>query len=130
MSGGDQGISQTLGNLSVMLAAGLLHRPKVLFLDEPLNGLDANAAFIFKEVLRRLALQGKAILFCSHILDVVEKICPRILIINDGRLITEGTSGSIAASTGTASLEEAFCQLTGVRSVQDSATDFLQALGS
>ncbi len=113
----------------VLICSAVLHNPDVLFLDEPLNGLDANAAFVFKEVLRRLAQQGKAILFCSHILDVVEKICPRIMIINDGVLIAEGTPETIAASTGTGSLEEAFCQLTGVRSAQESAADFLQALG-
>jgi ABC-2 type transport system ATP-binding protein len=114
----------------VLICAAVLHNPDVLFLDEPLNGLDANAAYVFKEVLRGLASQGKAILFCSHILDVVEKICPRIIIINEGVMIAEGTSDAIARSTGSASLEEAFCQLTGVRNVHDSASDFLQALGS
>ncbi len=114
----------------VLICSAVMHNPDVLFLDEPLNGLDANAAFVFKEVLRRLARQGKAILFCSHILDVVEKLCPRIMIINEGVLIAEGTPETIAAATRTGSLEEAFCQLTGLRSAQDSAADFLQALGS
>ena len=113
----------------ILICSAVLHNPDVLFLDEPLNGLDANAAFVFKEVLRGLAAQGKAILFCSHILDVVERLCPRIVIIDKGVLITEGTPEAIARSTGAGSLEEAFCQLTGVRNVRDSASDFLQALG-
>jgi energy-coupling factor transporter ATP-binding protein EcfA2 len=59
----------------VAIAAALIHRPEVLFLDEPLDGLDANAAMVVKELLKRLAAQGKTILFCSHILEVVERIC-------------------------------------------------------
>jgi len=113
----------------VLVCSALLHDPEVLFLDEPLNGLDANAAFVFKEVIRRLAAQGRAVLFCSHILDVVEKICPRIIIVNEGTIIAEGTPEAIARSTGGRSLEEAFSLLTGVRDVEASAAEFLQALG-
>ena len=57
----------------VVLAAALLHKPEVLFLDEPLDGLDANVAMVVKELLKRLAAQGRTVLFCSHILDVVER---------------------------------------------------------
>jgi ABC-2 type transport system ATP-binding protein len=113
----------------VLIAAALIHDPEVIFLDEPLNGLDANAALVFKEVMKRLSSQGKTVLFCSHILDVVEKICPRIIIISEGRIISEGSAESIAAATGEKNLEEAFCKLTGVRDARESAEDFLQALG-
>ena len=68
----------------VLIASALLHRPEVLFLDEPFDGLDANAAAVMKELLKKLASQGKTILFCSHILEVVERMCTRIVII-DGR---------------------------------------------
>ena len=112
----------------VAIAAALLHKPDVLFLDEPLDGLDANAAMIVKELLKRLAAQGKTILFCSHILEVVERICTRIVIIDKGRKIAEGTSASIAAATGTASLEAAFSHLTGVKDASLVAGDFLAAL--
>ena len=101
----------------VLIAAALIHRPDVLFLDEPLDGLDANAALIVKEVLRQLAGQGRTILFCSHILDVVERMCTRIVIINDGRQIVDGTAEQIREQTGTATLEEAFSRLTGVHDV-------------
>ena len=112
----------------VLLASALLHRPDVLFLDEPLDGLDANAALVVKEVLKQLAAQGKTILFCSHILDVVERICTRIVIINNGQQIANGTSAEIRESTGTASLEQAFSKLTGVRDVGQVAAEFLAAL--
>src|SRR5262249_30794907 len=109
----------------VLIASALIHRPEVLFLDEPLDGLDANAALVVKEVLKQLAGQGKTILFCSHILDVVERMCTRIVIINNGRQITNGTAQQIRQATGTASLEEAFSQLTGVRDVGRVAAEFI-----
>jgi ABC-2 type transport system ATP-binding protein len=112
----------------VLIAAALIHRPDVLFLDEPLDGLDANAALIVKEVLKQLAGQGKTILFCSHILDVVERMCTRIVIINQGKQIANGTSEVIRAETGTATLEEAFSRLTGVRDVARLAAEFISAL--
>ena len=112
----------------VLIAAALIHRPQVLFLDEPLDGLDANAALIVKEVLKQLAAQGRTILFCSHILDVVERMCTRIVIINNGRQIENGTAQEIRERTGTATLEEAFSRLTGVQDVGRVAADFISAL--
>jgi ABC-2 type transport system ATP-binding protein len=112
----------------VLISAALLHKPEVLFLDEPLNGLDANSAMIFKELLKKLAAQGKTILFCSHILEVVERICGRILIINEGKRIIEGTVQEICGSTSTTTLEQAFGQLTGSRDAGQITAEFLAAL--
>jgi ABC-2 type transport system ATP-binding protein len=112
----------------VLIASALLHRPDVLFLDEPLDGLDANAAAVVKELLKKLAAQGKTILFCSHILEVVERICTRIVVINGGRQVADGTAAEIRAATQTATLEEAFSHLTGVRDVGQMASEFLSAL--
>jgi ABC-2 type transport system ATP-binding protein len=112
----------------VLIAAALIHRPDVLFLDEPLDGLDANSALVVKEVLKQLAAQGRTILFCSHILDVVERICTRIVVIAQGRQIAAGTSAEIRQATGSASLEEAFGRLTGVRDVGSVAADVIAAL--
>ena len=112
----------------VVIAAGLMHRPEVLFLDEPLDGLDANAAAVVKELLKKLASQGRTILFCSHILEVVERICTRIVIITGGRQAVSGTAGEIRAQTGATTLEEAFSRITGVRDVGETASDLLSAL--
>lgn len=112
----------------VIIASALMHRPEVLFLDEPLDGLDANAAAVVKELLKKLAAQGRTILFCSHILEVVERMCTRIVIINDGEQVTSGTADEIRQATGTATLEEAFSHLTGVRDVGAIAADLLSAL--
>jgi ABC-2 type transport system ATP-binding protein len=105
-----------------------MQNTEVLFLDEPLNGLDANAALVIKELLKKFADQGKTLMFCSHILEVVERICTRIAIINRGELIVEGTSEEITQQTSEPSLEKAFSKLTGARDVQAETADFLQAL--
>ena len=113
----------------VVFAAAMIHRPEVLILDEPLDGLDANTAMVIKELLRKLAAQGRTIMFSSHILEVVERICTRILIINEGRFVAQGTSAEICAQTGASSLDEAFGRLTGIRDVAKVTEDFLAALG-
>jgi ABC-2 type transport system ATP-binding protein len=112
----------------VVIASALLHRPEVLILDEPLDGLDANTALVMKELLRKLAAQGKTIMFSSHILEVVERICTRIFIIDKGRYVTDGTAQKIREETGSATLDEAFGKLTGVRDVGQVTADFLAAL--
>jgi ABC-2 type transport system ATP-binding protein len=123
LSGFSKGMKQ-----KVVLAAALIHRPQVLILDEPLDGLDANTARVVKELLRTLAAQGCAILFCSHILEVVERVCTRILVIDNGREIAAGTPAEIAASTGTSTLDDAFAKLTGVRDAGQISDDIVRAL--
>lgn len=113
----------------VLIASALLHRPEVVFLDEPLTGLDANAALVVKELIRSLAAQGRTIFFCSHVLEVVERICSRIVIIDNGRVVADGTSAAIAAQTGTTTLESAFVSLTGRRDAGEVTQDLLRALG-
>ncbi len=113
----------------VLIASALMHRPDVLFLDEPLTGLDANAALVVKELLRSLAAQGRTIFFCSHVLEVVERICTRIVIIDKGRVVADGTAAAIAARTGADSLEGAFVALTGRRDTAAVTQDLLEALG-
>jgi ABC-2 type transport system ATP-binding protein len=112
----------------IVLAAALIHRPDVLILDEPLDGLDANTAMVVKELLKKLASQGKTIMFSSHILEVVERICTRIFIINNGRRVTTGTAAEIREAAGASTLEEAFSRLTGVRDVGQVTADFLASL--
>jgi ABC-2 type transport system ATP-binding protein len=113
----------------VLLISALLHKPEVLILDEPLSGLDASAALIFKESLRRFALGGgKTIFFCSHVLDVVERLCDRIAIINQGRLVAIGTPQELLEQSGEASLERAFNRLTGGADIERSTDDIIRAL--
>jgi len=113
----------------VLIASALMHRPDVIFLDEPLTGLDANAAVVVKELIRGLAGQGRTIFFCSHVLEVVERVCSRIVIINGGRVIADGTAAEITASRSVSTLEQAFVSLTGTRDATETTRELLDALG-
>lgn len=123
MTGFSKGMKQ-----KVLITSALLHNPDVIFLDEPLNGLDANVARIVKDLLKGLAGQGKIVFFCSHILEVVERVCSRIVIINDGKQIVDGTVAEITQATETVTLEEAFCKVTGVQDRRESTDNLLAAL--
>jgi len=108
----------------VVIIAALLHNPAVIFFDEPLDGLDANAAVGFKTLIQTLAREGKTVVYSSHILDVVERVCDRVVIIDKGRLIIEGTPDALVASHGAGSLEQLFTQLTGATELEERAADF------
>jgi len=98
----------------VLIAAALIHDPLILFLDEPTSMLDPRAALMVKDLIKGLADRaGKTIFICSHILPIVEELCDRIGIINQGKLIALGTVDEIIAETGTKTLEEAFIAITG-----------------
>ncbi len=98
----------------LLIAAALIHDPPILFFDEPTSTLDPRAAHMVKELIQELAdTAGKTIFMCSHLLPVVEELCDRIGIINNGRLIAVGTIDEIIAQSGTGTLEEAFIALTG-----------------
>ncbi len=97
------------------LAAALMHDPKVLVLDEPTVGLDPKSARLIKDILRQLADRGAAIMLSTHILEIAERMCDRIGIINKGQLIAVGTMDQLRTldKTGEASLEDIFLSLTG-----------------
>jgi ABC-2 type transport system ATP-binding protein len=108
----------------VVITAALLHNPPVVFFDEPLDGLDANAAVGFKRLIQTLAHEGKTIVYSSHILDVVERVCDRVIIINKGRLLVDGSPAGLVAAHGAETLERLFTQLTGGTELERRAEDF------
>jgi ABC-2 type transport system ATP-binding protein len=110
------------------IAAALISNPRVLILDEALNGLDASSAAVLKQLLRGLADAGKTVVFCSHILDVVERLCDDIAIIAQGKLRSRGTVAGIMKESGAATLEQAFISLTGETDVAREASEILSAL--
>lgn len=98
----------------VLIISSLLHNPDLLFFDEPINGLDANSVMVFKEILSQLAAQGKTVFYSSHIMDVVEKISSRIILLHGGKIVADGSFEKLKeqnAAEGT--LEQIFNQLTG-----------------
>ena len=108
----------------VVITAALLHNPPVVFFDEPLDGLDANAAVGFKALIQTLAREGKTIVYSSHILDVVERVCDRVIIIDQGRLLLDGRPDELVAARGAGTLERLFTQLTGGAELERRAEDF------
>lgn len=101
------------------LAAGLLQDPRVLILDEPTVGLDPKSARLIKDILRQIANRGAAVFLSTHILEIAERMCDRIGIIHNGRLVAVGTMEELRAlgksdlPNGTSSLEDIFLSLTG-----------------
>lgn len=125
MTGFSKGMKQ-----KVLLVAGLIHNPEIVFLDEPLSGLDANAVILVKEILTRLRQAGKTLFYSSHIMDVVEKISDRIVIINDGGVIADGTFDQLKAQASGGSLESIFTTLTGNEKQLTTASTFVEILNS
>ncbi len=91
-----------------LIACGLIHEPEILFLDEPLNGLDIESQFKFKEFLKEYLQKGNTVLYSSHIMEVIERMTERIIIISKGRIRFDGMINDLVASYGGISFEEAF----------------------
>jgi len=109
----------------LLIIASLLHNPDILFFDEPLSGLDANSVMVFKEVMTLLAAEGKTIFYSSHIMDVVEKISSRIILINNGLIKADGTFEELKLKCSEGSLEEIFNQMTGFNKHGAIAEEFI-----
>ena len=112
----------------LLIICSLIHNPEVLFFDEPLSGLDANSVMIFKEIMSQLASQGKAIFYSSHIMDVVEKVSSRIVLINNGQVVADGTFEELKKKSKEGSLEEIFNQLTGFNQHKEIANEFVSII--
>ena len=95
----------------VLIAAALMHNPKLLVFDEPLSGLDVVSARLFKDLLQELAGQGKAILYISHVLEVVEQVCDRVIVIAKGKILADAAPAELAKVMQLANLQDVFAQL-------------------
>ncbi|PKL01473.1 MAG: ABC transporter ATP-binding protein [Tenericutes bacterium HGW-Tenericutes-1] len=92
----------------IVIIGALIHRPKVLLLDEPFVGLDPKASYLLKEVFKELCDEGSAIFFSTHVLEVVEKLCNKVAIIRKGKIVAEGETTTV---TKDQSLESLFLEL-------------------
>ena len=92
------------------IISALIHKPRLLILDEPFVGLDPKASHTLKEIMRELCNEGSAIFFSTHVLEVAEKLCDKIVIIKEGKIVAEGTTEQVK---GNNSLEEVFMELIG-----------------
>ena len=114
----------------ILLSAALLHNPDLLILDEPLSGLDVTTALVLRELLEGLAARGRMILYSSHVLDVLEKVCSRVVILSKGRVVAHDSIANLRESMHETSLEGIFGQLTreqNHRAVADHILEVMQA---
>jgi ABC-2 type transport system ATP-binding protein len=96
----------------ILLSGALLHNPDLLILDEPFSGLDVNTALVLRALLRALAGEGKMILYSSHVLEVVEKVCSTVIILRRGKVVAHDRVDRLRDLMSQPSLEGVFAQLT------------------
>jgi ABC-2 type transport system ATP-binding protein len=112
----------------VLLAASLLHDPELLVFDEPLSGLDAVSARLFKDLLVLLSREGKAILYISHVLEVVERVCDRVIVLSRGRVVANASPAELTRMTELPTLEEVFAQLVRQVDTTDVAKELITVM--
>ena len=112
----------------VLIAAALLHNPRLLIFDEPLSGLDVVSARLFKDLLEILAEQGKGSLYISHVLETVEQVCNRVIVIAKGRVLADARPAELVKLKGLVNLESVFAQLVEQRDTRRVARDIVEVI--
>jgi ABC-2 type transport system ATP-binding protein len=126
----------TLGSYSkgmrqrILLIAALMDNPDLLILDEPLSGLDVTSALIIKNLIQALSARGKSVFYCSHILEVVEKVCSHLIVLRKGQVIAHGATSEVQKRIGTSSLEGVFLQLVEEKDVTKTAHEIVDVVVS
>ncbi len=114
----------------VLISAAMLHNPDLLILDEPLSGMDVTSAQLFSHLLGELASQGKMILYISHVLEVVEKVCARVVVLHKGRVMADDSVVRLRELMGLPSLVEIFSELVEESDLAATARDIACAIES
>ena len=109
----------------ILLIAALMDNPDVLILDEPLSGLDVTSVLIFKNLIQAFSARGKAVFYCSHILEIVEKVCSQLLILRKGQVIAYGSTEEVRQRVGQSSLERIFLELVEDTDVTQVANEIV-----
>jgi ABC-2 type transport system ATP-binding protein len=112
----------------VLICAALLHDPEVLIFDEPLSGLDVTSVLVFRDVVKSLAAEGKIILYTSHILEVIEKVCTTVMILHRGRVVANDRVEHLRDLMKLPSLEQIFRELVVEEDTERVAKDIVQVM--
>src|ERR1700723_1646690 len=112
----------------VLIAAALMHDPPLLIFDEPLSGLDVLSSRLFKDLLLELTAAGKAVLYISHVLEVVEQICSRGVVIAKGKILADASPSELKTSLALANLESVFAQLVQQQDTQSIANELVDVM--
>jgi ABC-2 type transport system ATP-binding protein len=112
----------------LLISAALLHDPEVIVFDEPLSGLDVTTALVFRKLVAALSRQGKIILYSSHVLEVVEKLCTHVLVLHRGNVVAYETIDGIRRLASRPSLEEVFADLTQQTDTDQTAQGILEVI--
>ncbi len=129
-----QAAEQSIGSYSkgmkqkVLIAAALLHDPDILIFDEPLSGLDVTAALVFRHVVRQLAHRRKTIVYSSHVLEVVEKVCSRVIVLHRGEVVADDSVERLRDLMARDSLEAVFAELVVREDPERVARDIVEAV--
>jgi ABC-2 type transport system ATP-binding protein len=125
---------QTLSSYSkgmrqkILIAAAVLHNPRIVVLDEPFSGLDVTAARVLKAFVRAIAADGKIVIFSSHVLEVVEQVCSRVVILKDGRVVGHDDVAKLRATLQLPSLDAVFAALVAEDNVDERTQGLLAAM--
>ncbi len=112
----------------ILIAAALLHNPKLLIFDEPLSGLDVVTMRLFRDLLELLAAQGKAVLYISHVLEVVEQVCNRVIVIAKGTVLADARPADLAKLMSLPNLESVFAQLVEQQDTRTVAQEMVEVM--
>jgi ABC-2 type transport system ATP-binding protein len=112
----------------ILLIAALLHDPELFIFDEPLSGLDVTSALIVRNLIKSLGEQGKAVFYCSHVLEVVEKVCSHVMILRKGKVLAYAATPELERTAGQSSLESAFVHLVEERDAARTARDIIDVM--
>ena len=112
----------------VLMAAALMHDPKLLVFDEPLSGLDVLSSRLFRDLLHELAGAGKAVLYISHVLEIVEQICDRVIVIAQGKVVADAAPSDLTRLMVLPSLEKVFAQLVRQQDTRSAARAMVEVM--
>ena len=125
---------QTLSSYSkgmrqkILIAAAVLHNPRIVILDEPFSGLDVSAARVLKGFVRALAADGKIVIFSSHVLEVVEQVCSRVVILKDGRIVGHDSVANLRETLRLPSLDAVFASLVAEEKIEERTSGLVAAM--